>query len=124
MDKITYNEYLEALDKVRSYHFQTETETIESESFIAPTEGPIVDIGIVDLLRKNATDRLVYGIKYFLDLEITYSKIAFESPEEVPTSFFVRHYTLKQLKVIRNLGVGSLVLCNKILFNAGYKMLV
>jgi hypothetical protein len=118
VNMITYDEYLEALVKVKSFRYQLENEA--AESYIKASPDPIPDIGIVGLLQEKASARLIYGIKYFLKLETAYAKIPYATAEAVPISFFVEHYTLKHLRLLRNMGTGSLILLNKILLDAGH----
>jgi len=123
MNKISYEEYLEALEKIKKFHFQMQKEVEQVKDLIKTDDDPINDIGIIGLLQEKASARLIYGVKYFLELETAYKKIPYATPEAVPISFFVKRYTLKHLRAIRNMGTGSLILFNKILLDAGFNRL-
>ncbi|QIL38221.1 hypothetical protein G7074_02370 [Pedobacter sp. HDW13] len=120
MRKITYNEYLEALEKVNIFHRQVQRELAEAGVSVKKYENNTADGNLISLLQKRGSKRMLYAITSFLQSESIYNKIPFLSIEEVSIAFFVGKYTLNQLKSIRNLGPSSLLLLNKILLDAGY----
>lgn len=122
MDMINKEEYLEALTKVELFQLQLEKKKVETkiEQKINKNHG---GRGILELLTENATDRLVNPIKCFLEFETSYQKIPFTSADDITVNFFVEKYSIKQLKSVINLGSSGLMLLNRILWNAGYKLL-
>ena len=120
MRKITYSEYLEALEKVNIFHRQVQNELEETGVSIKKCENDTADESLISLLQNYGSKRMLFAITSFLQSEAIYNRIPFLSIEQVSIAFFVEKYTLNQLKGIRNLGPNSLFLLNKILQDAGY----
>jgi len=122
MDKINYNEYLEALEKINIFHRQIQHTLTTIGLAAKSSEINASEPTLIDFLQKHATDRLLCAVKFFLESETAYRKIPFSSVEEISIAFFAENYTLNRLKTIRGLGPKSLLLLREILLKAGYKI--
>ncbi|WP_316751569.1 hypothetical protein [Pedobacter gandavensis] len=120
---INKEEYLEALAKVDLFQLQLEKKGVETRIEQKINKNHAGGRRILELLIENATDRLVNPIKCFLEFEISYQKTPFTSVDDITVTFFVEKYSMKQLKSVINLGSGSLMLLNRILWKAGYDIL-
>lgn len=121
MSMISYDEYLNALEKTNIFHQQLEEKGKDDSTSNAYLD-MIRDVSILELLHKYATKRLVNSIRLFLESEKCDGKMPFAFVEEVTVVFFIEKYTLNKLKRIWNLGPRSLVLLDKILQDVGYKI--
>ncbi|ATP57167.1 hypothetical protein CPT03_12140 [Pedobacter ginsengisoli] len=122
MDKISYDEFLDALEKVNIFHRQIRKEGPDEKNSLNAPIASDVNSSILELLRRHATNRIIDAVRLFLESEKSDRKLPFSSTEDVSIVFFVERYTLNQLKIIRSIGPGSLILLDRILTQAGYRL--
>ena len=78
---------------------------------------------IIPFLKKNSTKRALNAVASFLESEIRFSTIPYESSSEVTVSFFVKQYRQKELRRIRKFGETSFISLVEVLGNNGYHLL-
>jgi len=122
IDRISHDEYFNALEKVNRFHLQLKNDELEAKTALKNLKNNRLDASIIDLVQKSSTKRVLNALKIFLDSEITYRKIPFSSAKTVTALFFVERYTLSELKKIRNLVANSIISLSKILLLAGYTL--
>jgi len=120
VNKITYKEYLEALERVKAFHKQLNNEVLNARKDLITLKNSPVEETIFSLIEGKANNRIIFALRSFLESEVCYQKIPFASAADVPVVFFIEKYTLSQLRGIRGLGRNSLILINEILVHAGH----
>lgn len=123
IEKVSYYEYLNALEIVMRFNSQLQGEIQTAKLETEKRRNNQANGELIDILRKQATKRVVNAVTFFLLAEIRFNKIPFATAESVTVSFFAENYKLEDLKKIRNLGTNSYASLIRVLHNIGYPLL-